>query len=379
MSHRRKGRRVSGVDFSRFHHDVAFGKAGGRIIWQPRIGCWYDDKIFAGEELPAPYTGMSPVEVYRALGVSARVYNYNKSFKRVEHPSVKVIERKLSDTDTEITTETPVGRQVEIRRQSPNSTHIIHVKWPVSSEDELKVATWRAENETWQWDQTAFDRTRAAWGDLGAPTIFMPRVNVQDLYINTMGVEKGVYAIYDWPDTVRAYFLALDESHDRMIDVINCSPVDIVNFGDNVHAGTCDPHLFRTHVLPCYHRRVKKLHAAGKFVHAHWDGDVKPLLPFAKETGLDGIEAITPEPQGDVTLEETREALGDDMFLLDGIPAIYFDKTFPVATLEECARKVIDLFAPKLILGISDEISSTGDIERIRVVSAIVEEYNSSV
>ncbi len=40
---------------------------------------------------------------------------------------------------------------------------------------------------------------------------------------------------------------------------------------------------------------------------------------------LDGIEAITPQPQGDVTLEEIKEALSDDMFLLDGIPAILFD------------------------------------------------------
>ncbi len=367
------------VDFAQLHRDVAFGKADGRIIWQPRIGCWYDDKIFAGEDLPAPYTGMSPVEVYRALGVSARVYNYNKSFRRVEHPSVKRIERALSDTDTEVTIETPVGRQVEIRRRSPNSTHVIHVKWPVSSEDELKTAAWRAENETWEWDAEAFERSKAGWGNLGAPTMFMPRVNVQNLYIDIMGIEKGVYALYDWPDTVAAYFRALEGSHDRLMDIINASPVDIINFGDNVHAGTCNPRLFREYVLPSYQRRVEKLHSAGKFVHAHWDGDVKPLLPFAKETGLDGIEAITPAPQGDVTLEETRAALGDEMFLIDGIPAIYFDTTFPVSVLEECARRIIDLFAPKLILGISDEISSTGDIERIRIVSTIVDEYNASV
>jgi hypothetical protein len=46
--------------------------------------------------------------------------------------------------------------------------------------------------------------------------------------------------------------------------------------------------------------------------------------------------------------------------------------------LEECTRRLIELFAPKLILGISDEISSTGDIERIRLVGKIVEEYNAS-
>jgi len=367
------------TDFAKLHHDVAFGKSNGKIIWQPRIGCWYDDKIFAGEELPAPYTGMKPVEIYRALGVSARVYNYNKCFRRVEHPCVRRTERKLSETDTEVTIETPVGRQVEVRRTSPNNPHVIHLKWPVETEEELKVAAWRTENETWEWDQEAFDSVKAEWGNLGAPTIFMPRVNVQKLYIDIMGIERGIFALYDWPDTVDAYFRALEESHDRMIDVINDSPIDIINFGDNVHAGTCNPALFRRYVLPVYQRRAGKLHAAGKFVHAHWDGDTRPLLPLARETGLDGIEAITPKPQGDVTLEEVKAGLGDEMFLIDGIPAVYFDRTFPVKVLEDCTRKIIDLFAPKLILGISDEISSTGDIERIRIVSDIVDEYNASL
>ena len=78
-----------------------------------------------------------------------------------------------------------------------------------------------------------------------------------------------------------------------------------------------------------------------------------------------------------MTLEEVKAALGDDIFLLDGIPAIFFDKTFSVETLLSCAERVIELFAPKLILGISDEISSTGDLERVRLVGEVVDTYNA--
>ena len=42
-------------------------------------------------------------------------------------------------------------------------------------------------------------------------------------------------------------------------------------------------------------------------------------------------------------------------------------------------ERILDLFAPKLVLGISDEISSTGDIERIRLVGEIVDRYNASL
>lgn len=359
------------------HRQVVFGQSGGKIIWQPRIQCWITDKRFAGEPLPEPYEHLSEWDIYRALDCSARIYQYNSAFVSVEHAKVRRIERRLNERDTEIVIQTPVGEQVEVLRRTPTSDHVIHVKWPIATEDEMRVATWRAENTEWRWDQDAFEMVQREWGDLGAPTIFMPRINIQDLFINTMGVQNAIYALYDWPDTVAAYFRALDDSHSRLIEVINASPIEIINFGDNIHCGTLPPRLFLQYVMPSYHRRCDQLHAAGKFVHAHWDGDTKALLPLARQTRLDGLEAITPKPQGDVTLEEIKEGLGDEMFLIDGLPAVLFDEIFPISMLEDYARRLIEMFAPRLVLGISDEISSTGDIERVRVVGRIVDEYNA--
>jgi hypothetical protein len=364
-------------DFPALHRQVVFGQSQGQIIWQPRIGCWYTDKQFAGEAFPPPYTGLDLYGIYRELDCSARLYLYNSCFVRVEHPAVKVSKRELNDTDTETTIHTPVGVQVQVTRRMTSNWHYLTVKRPVESEQELKVATWREENATWIWDQARYDELQSEVGDLGAPTIYLPRMNVQNLYINQMGVGNGILAIYDWTDTVEAFFRALEDNHDRLIDLVNPSPIEIINFGENIHASTLSPDLFLKYHLPACRRRCERLHAAGKFTSSHWDGDTRPLLPYARETGLDGIEAITPQPQGDVTLEEVREALGDEMFLLDGIPAVYFDETFSVSVLEDCTRRLIDLFAPRLVLGISDEISSTGDLDRVKVVGAIVDAYNA--
>lgn len=354
-----------------------FGQSGGQIIWQPRIGCWYDDKIFSGQGLPQPYTGMDIYQLYRSLNCSARLYEYNSCFKRIEHPSVKITQRNLNESDIETTIYTGVGKQVVITRKTSSSLYSITLKWEVETLEELKVATWREENATWEWDQHQFEVLQKSIGDLGAPTMFMPRMNVQCLYLEKMGVEKGVYAIYDWTEEIESFFKVLEENHNRLIDVLNNCPIDIINFGENVHAGTLSPDLFLKYHLPVCQRRCERLRQAGKFTCSHWDGDTGPLLPYAKETGLDGIEAITPKPQGDVSLEQIKEGLGDQLYLLDGIPAIYFDHTYSEKTLIACAQRLIELFAPKLVLGISDEISSTGDIERVRTVGEVVEKYNA--
>ena len=364
-------------DFTQFHLDVVFRRAAGKIIWQPRILAWLTDKVFAGEPLPAPYTGMTPAELYRALGCSNRVYEFSDCFVSHEDPRVHISQSAVNETDYEIVWETPVGRQRALYRCSANSPWHKPIQWPIADAPDIKIAAWREERRTWSWDQDLFDRLQAEWAGLGAPTMYICRTNVQKLIIEDMGAENTVFALTDCPAACEAYFEALAITQERLIEVINASPIDIINFGDNIHAGLLPPRWFRRYVLPVYQRRSELLHKAGKFVHAHWDGDCKPLLPFARETGLDGIEAITPRPQGDVTLEEVKEALGD-MFLLDGIPAVYFDHTFPEQMLIDCTRRCIDLFAPNLVLGISDEIPSHGDIERIRLVGRLVDEYNAS-
>lgn len=110
---------------------------------------------------------------------------------------------------------------------------------------------------------------------------------------------------------------------------------------------------------------------------SRWDRDTTALLPLARETGLDGMEVVTPKPQGDVTLEEVRAVLPDGMLLLDGVPAILFDETFGVEEFLACVRKVVELFAPQPVLGISEEISSSGRIGRLLPIRDIVEEYNA--
>lgn len=367
------------LNLAQLHLDVVHGRAGGKIIWQPRILCWWDDREFAGQKRPEPYDRMSYVQMYRHLQCSNRIYEFGACFRRVEDPRVGITQRDLDGAGHEVTWETPVGTQRAAYHRSPHHRSTVTAKWPICDADDMRVATWRDEHATWRWDQQEYERLLATWGDLGAPTAYLPRVTVQNLYIDTMGVANAVYALHDWPGPVEKYFAAMNECHDRLIGVVNASPLEVINFGDNVHSSTLPPELFRRYVLPAYRHRCERLHSAGKFVHAHWDGDCRPLLPYARETLLDGIEAITPAPQGDVTLEEVKAALGDEMFLIDGIPAIYFDRTFGEDVLGECTRRIIELFAPRLILGISDEISSTGDIERIRLVGEIVDDYNAAL
>ncbi len=251
-------------------------------------------------------------------------------------------------------------------------------KFPIQTKDDARVMEWILKGRTYSFDYERFEKAEKEIGNRAAPMVYMPRVNLQRLFIDFMGFEGALYAIYDDKPMIDSLCKAIDESDEQLVELLCESPIPIINYGDNVDQHFLRPDMFEEYILPAYQRRSEKFRQAGKFTHAHWDGSIKNLLRYAQKTGMDGIEALTPVPQGDVTIEEIKEALGDNMILLDGIPMTCFLPHEPIEELETYTRKIIELFAPNLVLGISDEPSPVCDIERVRMVVDIVNEYEKS-
>ena len=104
------------------------------------------------------------------------------------------------------------------------------------------------------------------------------------------------------------------------------------------------------------------------------DGSLKDLLPYFSNLPFDGLEALTPQPQGDVSLEELKDAIGDKIFL-DGIPSILFLPEYSNNYVLEYTYKVLNLFSPNLILGVSDELPPNGDICKVEMIAKIIKNF----
>lgn len=367
------------INKAQLNLDIFAGKADKKVLFQPRINCWYDDKLFLGKPLPEGLDGMSKSEMYKALDVSNRIYEYGSCFERIYDKSVKVEYKEVAPGTFRQSFTTPIGEIYAILRSNTSNPGVYYSKWLLETPEDIKVKIYTEEATDYKFNQDTYDKLYAEWGDNGAPTMFICRTGIQECFVETMGVENTVYALNDEEELMERYFDAIEKGQQSLLREIVKSPLKIINYGDNLHCGITAPYLFEKYVIPVYERRYAVLHPAGKFVHSHWDGDVAALLPYAKKSFLDGIEALTPKPQGDVTVQEMKDALGDDMILLDGIAALLFDETYPEEELLGQVDELIRLFAGKLILGISDEIGSNGDIRRVKLVRDYVNKYNASL
>lgn len=345
-----------------------------RVPWNIRPESWYFYNKAKGS-LPAKYKEMDIVDICREWGASWRCYQgfFTEQFVKVRYEGdVRFkVRRRGRLVITEI--KTPKGdlRQVSIKDELGLSSRL--VEYPVKTLEDFKPLSYMLENVRVDFDLKTYKRMKRDLKEQGILSYFFPRSPLQRLMINYMGIERTVKFLFRHRSEVEGLMETIKASNDEFYEVMAYSPVEILNLGENIDVRITSPRLFKRYCIPCYQERSDYLHRHGKFVHIHIDGWAKPLLPLLRETGLDGVEALTVKPVGDVTLEDIKKALEDDMILLDGIPYIYFiPEVISLERLEAFVRKIISMFPDNLVLGISDELPPPADETRVKKVSSII-------
>ena len=268
-------------------------------------------------------------------------------------------------------TQTPFGELVQVSVLTVDRSWRT-VGFPVKDRDDLRKLRWLCQNTTFTFDRERFRQGGEFIGERGEPQFWLPHSPYQALCLEWMKLADLIYALHDAPADVEATMQAIDDSQDALYEQIAASGnVRIINFGENIHAQLLSPQYFEKYLIPFYEKRAGQLKQAGIYTHIHIDGYFKPLLPYLKDLPFDGLEALTPLPQGDVSLEEMHAHIGDKV-LLDGIPAVLFLPQHSDEELAECVEKLVKLFHPRLVLGISDELpqgATVQGIERVKWIS----------
>ncbi len=355
-------------NYAQMNLDIFQGKDPGGVLWQPRLDFWYEVNKKRGM-LPAHLKNASLVDLYDYCHASIRYFSFPLKVRRKQ---VGVKESWIDAKSLRKVWETPVGELTEVYHYDEWGLSCYNSEYMLKTPADFKIYESILQDEIWYWDQAALDHDQQVIGQRGVLQYFARRSPIQGLFIEMMGFEPAIFMIADQPDLIDRYFEARSQADEAMYAAICRSPTPIFNFGENIDANMDPPAIWRRYLVPYYKKRTDQLHAAGIKTFIHIDGAMKPLLRDIPNCPTTAIEACTPLPQGDVTLEEIKMALGNKI-LVDGIPAVYFLPYFPEEELVTCTRQVVEMFHPRLVLGISDELPPDSDIERVRRIGELVE------
>lgn len=376
------------MNFREMNLRVFQGKPIPHVFFQPRFEPWYDwHRIF--HCLPERYQGMSLLDLYDHLQVSMRTVHYYTGMPDPiarSFSSEVIIHQQVTGRETTICYETPFGELVEKQKLTQDETWRT-VSFPVKHVDDFKKLRWLYAHMRYDFSDANFDQGAAYVGERGVPQFWVPKSPYQALAQWWMRLEDLIYALADCPAEVEETIQVIDNTYDGLYEQLSANGpsgtgrLNILNFGENLHEALMGPRYFERYFVPFYEKRCAQLRQAGIYTHVHMDGFFHSLLKYLRHLPFDGLEALTPVPQGDVTLEEMKEYIGDKI-LLDGIPAVLFLPMYSREDLMAAVEKVVALFHPRLVLGVSDEVPEGADEEailRVKMVSEWCRSHTFSV
>ena len=273
-----------------------------------------------------------------------------------------------------ISYKTPLGNLTQVENVGAGlGAH--PTEYPIKSIYDLKIMKYILENTSISFLNKNFIKAEKIFGDLGVVSTYISHSPFQKLVTELMGFSRTILFLKRYPNQVEKFMGFLEQWDDQLYDEILSSPLKIINFGENIDGNLSPPHYFERYLIPYYEKRVKQVHQSGKYCHIHIDGALKDLLPYLETIPFDGLEALTASPQGDVSLKEIHDAIGNKI-LLDGIPSVLFLPEYSEDYVKSYTKQVIEFFYPNLILGVSDELSPNGDIRKIELIADIVRDYD---
>ena len=378
---------------------VLEGKEPQKVVWWPRIKHWYDMNN-AADTLPEKYKGMYMEEIYEDLNATPRQVWTGVIFGGGEFGGYfNITTREGSDVDLWVKTTkglyyrdisgdfiisrytTPMGDMTQVAKRTERGTSTYIVEYFLKDQKSIDVFKYVLEHRSYEFDWQHYKWGEKRYGDQIYPRGTIQRPPILRLVIGMMGLNRTVMWLWKHPTEMEELMELMTQDVEKQVAAYTDTPVMELIASSNLHQSLCSPTQYKKYVVPFWQRITRQAHNDGKYVSAHWDGFVEKILPFLRETGLDGVECVTPKPQGDVTLEQMKKYIIDEgKYLRDGIPAILFTKRYPVEELEAFTRRILDMLGAsgRLQLGISEELPANGDIERVRLVGKIVAEWNET-
>jgi uroporphyrinogen-III decarboxylase len=272
---------------------------------------------------------------------------------------------------------TPLGTIQRIRTWEEQTYAWATKQWGIRSEQDLRVLGHALAHRRFQpcWDR--YRSWQQTIGDTGVAYLVFGYSAMGQLLNYWMGIERTMYAVNDWPETVREVVQEINANNLECIDLLARSPAEVVIMGDNFSGDVQPPRFFERWSRPFYEEATGRLHAAGKYVAVHVDGRLKGALGMIRAAGADCADAVTPTPMGDLTPAECRAESGPEFILSGGVsPDVWLpnvsDEEFRAAVLRwlELARS-----SPRLIAAAGDQVPPGAAEHRVSLMRDLVETY----
>jgi hypothetical protein len=360
------------------------GEMPDLLPYVPRIDLWYNANSLTGS-LPERHRGRSQDEISRAEGwalhktlpdlldtrgpegllhrglglFSVRQMGYRFQFS----PTIDIEVEQEGDT-TCVRYHTPIGVASvetvftdELRRAGSTIPFIKeHV---IKRPEDYRVVGYLFENIELFSDDDGFLQWQDEAGENGycasaASLASSPMHHIQKDFLDAT---TFFYHYHDYPKEMEALSKSVEHFYDQVLTLASRSPAEAIFWGGNFDETITYPPYFKKEILPWIRKAVDVLHASGKRVICHCDGENLGLMDLIRDSGIDVAEAICPYPMTKVSIEKYYERWANQLTIFGGVPSnLLLAETTSDGEFEAYLDHLFKVVAPgrRMILGIAD-------------------------
>ena len=111
----------------------------------------------------------------------------------------------------------------------------------------------------------------------------------------------------------------------RIFDIVSQSPVDFVDFPDNITAPVLGLERFQLYCVPFYNEMAGRLAEKDIPVFVHMDGDLKPLWSAIGGSMVGGLDSFSPSPDNDTSVAEARKMWPDKKLFVNFPSSVHLE------------------------------------------------------
>lgn len=167
-------------------------------------------------------------------------------------------------------------------------------------------------------DDTAFLAAERQVGDNGVTLgniagMGLGRTPLMVLQVDWVGLERWSVDLADELPPMMELLEFMNELKLEEFRQAVRTPARQIKLWENLSIQTLGPDRYRRHLVPLYSKILSILQAAGKQLQVHYDGQLRVIADQVAQLDFDGIDSLTPPPEGDLTVAEARRLWPDRM------------------------------------------------------------------
>jgi hypothetical protein len=382
------------------------GEPADQLAWAPRMDLWYMAQRARGT-LPPRLAGLNTAQLADAFGVGCRslsvdrlcaeeapedgllglgIENYRDFPFRVEIQGLQVAVRREGDL-AHAAIRTPAGEVTTVLELTDemrcNGITVPYArKFAIESSSDLEPVAQVFEHLAVIPTPEGYAAYRRRIGESGLAIAqcLSCASPMQMIFYSLMAKEMFFYLYADEPDAVKALAGRMEPFYDKVIAAVAACEAETVLCGVNFDQNLTWPAFFEKEISPWLRRVGERMHAAGKIVVSHTDGENHMLLPLYPKAGFDVAESVCPRPMTRCTLREIREGMGSGITVWGGLCSIAFLRSsMDDAAFEAYLDQTFGELGSggRLILGVSDNVPPDADLDRLERVKQRIREFGS--